>query len=116
MKKYKVRLYYHSFADVEVVAENEHDALVLAAEDACVESQIDENLIEEDHDIEEFDIPSAKEFMDRVLEDDETDEGGVSFVGETLADFLEETMLSPDLNMHEVNENLIECGIKPIEF
>lgn len=115
MKKYNVRLYFHSHADVVVYAENEVEALNLAAEDGSVKEQINENLIETDHDVEEFGIPTAKQFVDVVLEDDETDFGGVSFAGETLGDFLKETSLSANTNMDFVNLCLIKCGIKPIE-
>ena len=61
-------------------------------------------------------IPTGMEFLTYVLEDDETEFGGISFDGQTLNDFLAEVGMSPDAPMNEINESLIECGIKPIEY
>lgn len=52
------------------------------------------------------------------LEDDDTSTGGVAFQGETLEDFLEELANDGDCQtiqtIKDVNQALIECGIKPI--
>jgi hypothetical protein len=48
------------------------------------------------------------------LRDDDTETGGVSFRGETLADFIEETDLGYGRSLDEVNKALKECGIMPI--
>lgn len=52
--------------------------------------------------------------LNTVLEDDSTANGGVSFKGETLKNFLDETGISYSASMEEINNALIECGIKPI--
>src|SRR5699024_7418056 len=51
--------------------------------------------------------------LNTVLEDDNTANGGVSFKGETLKNFLDETGISYSASMEEINNALIECGIKP---
>ncbi len=48
------------------------------------------------------------------LTDDNTELGGISFVGETLADFISEAGLNKELSLSEVNEALKSCGIKPL--
>ena len=52
--------------------------------------------------------------LNTVLKDDNTTNGGVSFKGETLRNFLDETGISYNASMKEINNALIECGIKPI--
>src|SRR5699024_9956390 len=52
--------------------------------------------------------------LNTVLEDDNTANGGVSFKGETLRNFLDETGIDYNASMEEINNALIECGIKPI--
>lgn len=54
-------------------------------------------------------------FMDYKLEDDETLNGGVSFVGETVADFIDEMEISEDEDIEVLNKALYEAGIKPID-
>ena len=61
-------------------------------------------------------IPTGMEYLTYVLEDDNTEFGGISYSGQTLNDFLSEVGMSPDVPMNEINESLIECGIKPIEY
>lgn len=65
---------------------------------------------------EQCEISTGMEFLTYVLEDDTTEFGGTSFDGETLNDFLSSVGMSPDAPMDEINESLIECGIKPIEY
>lgn len=47
------------------------------------------------------------------LEDDNTTYGGVSFLGETVADFIGDTHY---WSIEELNKDLVACGIKPIEI
>lgn len=56
-----------------------------------------------------------KPYLDYELQDDDTPEGGISFEGYTLLDFLQELGDEEILTLEEVNEALIENGIKPIE-
>lgn len=49
-----------------------------------------------------------------LLEDDDTPTGGVAFQGETLEDFLEALDYQTIRTIKDVNQALIECGIKPI--
>lgn len=50
-----------------------------------------------------------------VLEDDDTPYGGTSFDGETLEDVLEEFADSENIRtIKDVNQALVECGIKPV--
>lgn len=54
--------------------------------------------------------------LNTILRDDETGNGGTSFLGETLADFLEESGIDfTNLTILEVNELLENNGIRPIE-
>lgn len=53
--------------------------------------------------------------MNHELEDDDTPNGGVAHLGETVADFLYEEGCRADIStMEELNEALVSCGIKPI--
>lgn len=58
----------------------------------------------------------AQDFKNYVLEDSTSEFGGVSYVGETLDEFMEELGLPMDTPMIKVNEILEECGIKPINI
>lgn len=51
-----------------------------------------------------------------MLEDDSTPTGGISFVGETVEDFIkeDEELLHSCMKVSELNRYLIDCGIKPI--
>lgn len=60
-------------------------------------------------------------FLSTILEDDETQYGGVSCLGETLDNFLSETGLEiPSVITFEwiedINTTLKECGIKPLKL
>lgn len=55
-----------------------------------------------------------KRFLNIELQDGPGETGGISFVGETLLDFLEETGMSIDSSSEEINKALVECGILPI--
>lgn len=64
---------------------------------------------------------NKEKLLNTVLEDDATNRGGTSFVGETLADFLSEVGKEEEIPytfsdqwLKDVNEMLIECGIKPL--
>ena len=76
-----------------------------------------------------------KNYLDYELEDDDTDYGGIAYIGETLREFLfevsdsfyeddeivEQIYETEDITLlnvtnEEVNKALKECGIKPINF
>lgn len=60
MKKYNVRLYYHSFVDVTVEAENEQEAyeeadlIVSDNTNKEINEELLGNLIQEEHDVTEL--------------------------------------------------------------
>lgn len=63
------------------------------------------------------DLAQFEAYMDIELEDDGTEYGGIEFAGETLRDFL--TGLDESdrpVDVKELNELLVECGIKPINI
>lgn len=97
------------------LAENEYTACYndekkdLESFNECYES-IFEQLISEVR-ITEYTL--LNRMLNHELHDDDTLKGGVSFQGETVRDFLEE--IGEEVNtVEELNELLIECGIKPI--
>ena len=49
------------------------------------------------------------------LEDNGSPYGGIGFVGETVADFLESIGLEDDITLAELNGHLATCGIKTIK-
>ena len=53
----------------------------------------------------------VKDFLDYELKDDNTEFGGISYIGETLGDFIAEVEIS---DIDDVNIILKECGIEPI--
>lgn len=64
---------------------------------------------------------NKEKLLNTVLEDDDTNRGGVSFVGETLADFLYEVGEDENIPytfsdewLENVNAMLVECGIRPL--
>ena len=64
---------------------------------------------------------NKEKLLNTILEDDDTNRGGVSFLGETLADFLYEVgkeegipYTFSDEWLEDVNKMLIEYGIKPL--
>lgn len=57
-----------------------------------------------------------KDVLNVVLEDDNTECGGTSFNGETVADFIEDADLTQEQSVKELNKALKECGIKEIEL
>lgn len=54
------------------------------------------------------------EFINIELEDDNTETGGISHIGETLGEFLSETELFNRSDIRNINKALKECGIKEI--
>ena len=52
-----------------------------------------------------------KDLLDYELKDDNTEFGGISYIGETLGDFISEVEVS---NIDDINKILKECGIEPI--
>lgn len=68
-----------------------------------------------------YGVLNKEKLLNTVLEDDDTNRGGVSFVGETLADFLYEVgeeeyihYTFSDEWLENVNAMLVECGIRPL--
>lgn len=59
---------------------------------------------------------SVSKYLNVKLEDDNTPFGGISFIGQTLQDFLEEIGAEKETNMDNVNEMLKTCGISPIKL
>ena len=57
-----------------------------------------------------------KDVLNVVLQDDDTEYGGVSFSGETVADFISDAGLTQEQPIEELNSVLKECGIKEIEL
>ena len=55
----------------------------------------------------------VKDFLDYKLKDDNTEFGGISYIGETLGDFIAEVGIS---DIDDVNKALKVCGIEPIKF
>ena len=53
----------------------------------------------------------VKDFLDYKLKDDNTEFVGISYIGETLGDFIAEVGIS---NIDDINKALKECGIEPI--
>ena len=56
------------------------------------------------------------EYLDYKLEDDESDFGGIPYVGYTLRDYLQETDLPFNIKMEDLNKMLPKSGIKPIQI
>lgn len=54
-----------------------------------------------------------RNILNMQLLDDNTKHGGVSFHGETVADFIAETNIKPK-SIEKLNKELKTCGIKPI--
>ena len=53
------------------------------------------------------------EYLNYALHDDETPEGGIAYMGETVADFLGDAEEEPK-SLEELNSLLTSCGIRPI--
>lgn len=58
----------------------------------------------------------AIDYLEYHLEDGVTSTGGISYMGETLLDFILENNISVSANMRVVNQALIDNGIKPIKI
>lgn len=56
----------------------------------------------------------GKDYKDIELEDDNTEFGGIDFVGETLGHFLD-TIEEEPKTLEELNKILKECGIKELK-
>ena len=55
-----------------------------------------------------------RKYLNYKLQDGPGKNGGISFEGETLENFLEETGMSIEASAEEINKALVECGILPI--
>lgn len=66
-------------------------------------------------------LTKAKYYLNTELKDDATEYGGIAHRGETLKEFICDTYELNDitkideLEMSEVNDELISCGIQPID-
>ena len=58
--------------------------------------------------------PIVVKMAHTYLEDDESEYGGIAFMGETLLDFLLSIPMSLTSTKEEVNKALSECGIREI--
>ncbi len=56
----------------------------------------------------------VRNYLNYELEDDDTETGGVSFNGETVADFIGDADISEDDDLDKLNKALVSCGIRPI--
>ena len=67
-------------------------------------------------------LTKAKYYLNTELKDDATEYGGIAYRGETLKEFicdayeLNDTTGIDELEMSEVNDKLISCGIEPIDY
>ena len=64
-------------------------------------------------------MKNYNKLLNTVLLDDETETGGIAFIGETLGDFLIEDDLPLSLVSNEpekLNKLLIESGIQPVDL
>lgn len=60
---------------------------------------------------------SVKKFLNYELEDDfNNPNGGTSYYGQTLKEFLDESGLKHNITLREANEILLENGIKPVKW
>lgn len=57
-----------------------------------------------------------KKYLKIELKDDNTETGGIAFVGETVGDFIDHNVETiENITLEELNTSLILCGIKPIK-
>ena len=69
-------------------------------------------------------ITKAKYYLNTELKDDDTEYGGIAYCGETLKEFicdayglkLNDATKIDELEMSEVNDKLISCGIQPVYY
>jgi hypothetical protein len=74
-----------------------------------IDEEVLENILEA---VKEHPLVTTKRNV--LLEDDETDFGGISFIGETLLDFMLSIPMPFTSSKEEIDKALKECGIKPI--
>lgn len=55
------------------------------------------------------------ELLDVELEDDESPYGGISFMGETLRDFMLGLNIPFNISLEDLNRELQDCGIKALK-
>lgn len=64
-------------------------------------------------------MKNYNKLLNTVLLDDETEKGGVAFIGETLGDFMIQANLPLSLvscEPEKLNKRLVECGIQPVDI
>lgn len=74
-----------------------------------MDEEVLENILEA---VKEHPLVTTKRNV--LLEDDETDFGGISFIGETLLDFMLSIPMPLTSTKEEIDKALKECGIKPL--
>lgn len=74
-----------------------------------IDEEVLENILEA---VKEHPLVTTKRNV--FLEDDETDFGGISFIGETLLDFMLSIPMPLTSTKEEIDKALKECGIKPL--
>ena len=57
---------------------------------------------------------TKKEAKNYILKDDDTELGGTARFGETLAEFMESAQIPYTASIEDIDNALIECGIKPV--
>lgn len=72
-----------------------------------VDKMLDENQMRENLKIQNV--------LDVLLEDDDRSKGGISFTGETVADFVFSSGLDQDESLDVLNNSLSQCGIRILE-
>ena len=76
--------------------------------------EIDEDVLENILEAVKYN-PIVHKMAITFLQDDETENGGISFIGETLLDFMLSIPMPLTSTKDEINKALKECGIMPIE-
>lgn len=83
----------------------------------CEDTDYDECWCENCMEITTWDtklVTTPQEAEDIILEDDDTETGGISRINETLAEFMESVQIPYTTAIEDIDNALIECGIKPV--
>lgn len=85
--------------------------------DFCEDTNYDECWCENCMEITTWDtklVITPQEAEEIILKDDDTELGGISRFGETLAEFMESAQIPYTTAIEDIDKALIECGIKPV--
>lgn len=83
----------------------------------CEDTNYDECWCEDCMEITTWDtkiVTTQQEAKNIILEDDDTLLGGTSEFGETLAEFMESAQIPYTASIEDIDDALIECGIKQV--